>query len=238
MSVEYEITHNKESVDYVSGNLANMASNQTLSLANRESIERNGVAITDLISCKSSDIKSSIERNSNNISIAIEKTRGDIITSNERISGDVGLLVNQSSSDIQISQEKISSEIKQIILENSNTSGLFSKDLQLNLCKITEQLTLQASENVNKVESCLNDVKSHLEMSISKINSTIHIEALKTIQILSAQMLDCCCQLKEMMTATTNATHQLVKEIENTRIKDALQSANMEIFMKKFSKDV
>lgn len=231
MSVE--ITNSKE----LELNLANMASNQALSLANRESIERNGNVISDLISCKSADTVSIIERNNSNISVSIEKCRGDIITSNEKISGDVGLLVQQSSSEIQISQEKSSNEIKKVILESDKNLYIVGKDIQLDLCKVTEQLTLQAAGNVSKVENCINDVKSHLELSISKVNSIIHIEALKTIQILSAQMLDCCCQLKEMMTATTNATHQLVKEIENTRIKDALQSANMEIFMKKFSKD-
>lgn len=238
MSLEYEITNKEFDLSsIINGNLANMASNQTLSLANRESIERNGIAISDLVSHKNSEMLSSIERNSNLISVSIEKSRGDIINNNERLNGDVGLLVQQCSSDTQLYQEKLSSEIKHIISDTNSTIIVSTKDIQLDLCKVTEQLTLQASENVNKVECCINDVKNHLELNISKVNSVIHLESLKIVQILSAQMLECCCQLKEMMTATTNATHQLVKEIENTRIKEALQSANMELFLKKYIKE-
>ena len=79
----------------------------------------------------------------------------------------------------------------------------------------------------------LSSVKTQLELQISNITSNIQLESLKSIQTLTAQMIQCCCDIKDLMTITTNATQNLIREIENTRVKDALQSANMEIFMKK-----
>jgi hypothetical protein len=37
------------------------------------------------------------------------------------------------------------------------------------------------------------------------------------------------------MTTTKHATQQLIRELENSRMKDALANANMELMMKKFS---
>lgn len=238
-SVEYEIS--KDPIDLGpiidsqnNNNLANMASNQTLFLANRDAIERVGLSTIDIVSKSNNDSIACIERNGSANILSTEKARGDIIISLEKNTGDIKNVIYDVSGNLQLSQEKILGDTKQIILENHNNQISLSKEIQLDLCKLTEKLTLQASENVGKVEVYINNVNHNLDLQIANLSSTIHLEALNNIKILSAQMIECCCELKEMMTATTNATHQLIKEMESNRMKDALQNATMELMMKKY----
>lgn len=238
MSVEYEITK-EPNIDLSSIidsqnslNLANMASNQTLLLANRDAIERVGLLSVDYISKSSIDIISAI--NNNNSLISIEKARGDIIDNTSKNTNSIEKLIQSSSNDILLSLNTTNISLRDIIFTNHKDIITNNKDLDINICKITEGLSLQASENVNKIELSLSNVKTQLELQISNITASIQLESLKSIQTLTSQMIQCCCDIKEMMTITTNATQNLIRELENTRVKDALQSANMEIFMKKF----
>ena len=236
MSVEYEIS--KDNID-LSGiidsqnniNLSNMASNQTLFLANRDAIERVGIFTGDAISKSSSDIISAI--NNNSALISIEKAKSDILDSTNKNTNSIEKIIQASSNEIKISLNTIESGIHDILLTNYKDLITNSKDLEISLHKANEKINIQATENVNKIELGLINVKTQLELQISNITASIQIESLKSIQTLTAQMLVCCCDIKDMMTITTNATQNLIRELENTRVKDALQAANMEIFMKK-----
>jgi hypothetical protein len=241
-SVEYEITPNKESVDVAaiidsqnSNNLANMATSQSFFLANRDAIERAAIVANDASNRNGSEILAAVERNGSEASVSIERSKGDIISSIDKTVGTIENSVNKISTDILLSQEKGNSDIKQIISENQSVIISSNKDIQLELCKATERLTVQASENIGKVELCVNDIKHHIELQIAEVISQLHLEALNNIKVLSSQMMECCCELKEMMTATNHATQQLIRELENNRMKDALANANMELMMKKFN---
>jgi hypothetical protein len=237
MSVEYEIS--KDNID-LSGiiesqhniNLSNMASNQTLFLANKDAIERIGIFTGDAISKSSSDIISAI--NNNSALISIEKAKCDILDCTNKNTNSIEKIIQVSSNEIKISLSAIESGIHDILLTNYKDLITNSKDLEISLHKANEKINIQATENVNKIELGLINVKTQLELQISNITASIQIESLKSIQTLTAQMLVCCCDIKDMMTITTNATQNLIRELENTRVKDALQTANMEIFMKKF----
>jgi len=241
-SVEYEISPNKESIDITpiidsqnNNNLANMASSQTFFLANRDAIERVGITASESSNRNGSEVLAAVERNGTDNLVSIEKSRGDIISIIEKNTGDIQLTINKNSNDLQVSQEKLSSDIKQTILENQSATIVSNKDIQLELCKATEKLTLQATENIGKVEVYISDIKRHIDLQIADIISQLHLEALNNIKVLSSQMMECCCELKEMMTTTNHATQQLIRELETNRMKDALASANMEIMMKKFT---
>lgn len=238
-SVEYEIKDNNIDLSAIIDsqnniNLANMASNQTLFIANRDAIERVGIATVDAIERNTADIVAAVERNGSNLAVSVEKSRGDIISSISQSSGDIQTSIQKTANDIQLSQEQISSDTKQLLADNNTLNTTLNKDLQLELCKSTEKLTVQATENVGKVELCINGIKSHIELQIAQVLSSIQLESLNNIKVLSAQMLECCCNLKEMLATSTNATHQLIRELENTRVKDALANANMEMMMQKF----
>jgi hypothetical protein len=241
-AVEYEITPNKESVDVAaiidsqnSNNLANMATSQSFFLSNRDAIERAAITANDAANRNGSDILSAVERYGSENAVSIERTKGEIISSIDKTVGSIENTINKSSSDILVAQEKGNGDIKQLISETNNIVISSSKDIQLELCKTTEKLALQASENVGKVEGCIKDIKSHIELQVAEVISQLHLEALNNIKVLSAQMLECCCELKELVTTTNHATQQLVRELENNRMKDALNAANMELMMKKFS---
>jgi hypothetical protein len=241
-AVEYEITPSKDSVDISaiidsqnSNNLANMATNQSFFLSNRDAIERAGIVANDAANRNGSDVLSAVERHGSENAISIERSKGEIISVIEKDSGDIQNTINKLSTDIMVSQEKGNSDIKQLISETQNVVVTSNKDIQLELCKTTEKLTVQASENIGRVELCINDIKRHIELQISEVISQLHLEALNNIKVLSSQMMECCCELKEMMTTTNHATQQLIRELENNRMKDALANANMELMMKKFS---
>jgi hypothetical protein len=241
-TVEYEITPNKESVDVAAiidsqnnNNLANMATSQSFFLSNRDAIERAAFVANDASNRNGSEILAVVERNGSEASVSIERSKGDIISSIDKTVGTIENSVNKISTDILLSQEKGNSDIKQIISETQSVVISSNKDIQLELCKVTEKLTVQASENIGKVELCVSDIKHHIELQIAEVISQLHLEALNNIKVLSSQMMECCCDLKEMMTATNHATQQLIRELENNRMKDALANANMELMMKKFS---
>jgi hypothetical protein len=240
-AVEYEITPNKESVDISaiidsqnSNNLANMATNQSFFLSNRDAIERAAIVANDAANRNGSEILAAVEKHGCENGMSIERSKGEVISSIDKTVGNIETSINKSSSDILISYEKGNSDIKQLISESQNLTVSSSKDIQLELCKSTEKLTLQASENVGKVECCIKDIKSHIDLQIAEVISQLHLEALNNIKVLSSQMMECCCELKELMISTNHATQQLVRELENNRMKDALTSANMELMMKKF----
>lgn len=241
-SVEYEITPNKDSVDISaiidsqnSNNLANMATNQSFFLSNRDAIERAAITADAAANRNGSEILSAVERHGCENAISLEKSKGDIISVIEKDTGEIQNAINKLNTDVLVSQEKGNSDIKQIVSDTQNLVVSSSKDIQLELCKVTEKLTLQASENVGKVEICIKDIKSHIDLQIAEVLSQLHLEALNNIKVLSEQMVSCCCELKELVTATNHATQQLVRELENNRMKDALNSANMELMMKKFN---
>lgn len=241
-SVEYEITPNKESVDVAaiidsqnSNNLANMATSQSFFLSNRDAIERAGIVANDAANRNGSEILAAVERHGCENNISIERTKGEIISSVDKTVGSIESSINKLSTDILVAQEKGNGDIKQLISETNNLTVSSSKDIQLELCKATEKLTVQASENIGKVELCISDIKRHIEVQIAEVISQLHLEALNNIKVLSSQMMECCCELKEMMSTTNHATQQLIRELENTRMKDALANANMELMMKKFS---
>lgn len=239
--VEYEIS--KDNTDTIVStiidsqnniNLANMASSQTLFLANRDAIERVNNTVVDSVCKATSESISCIERNGSSSILSVEKAKGDI-----------SIILEKNTSDLRTSMYDISNNIisnisdtNKILIDNNinqiSLSTEIKSDIQLDLCKLTEKLTLQASENVSKVEICVNKIDSNINLQIANLSSTIHLEALNNIKVLSAQMIECCCELKEMMTKTTNATHQLIREMENNRMNGALQSANMELMMKKY----
>lgn len=241
-SVEYEISPNKESIDLTpiidsqnNNNLANMASSQGFFLANRDAIERVGITAAESSNRNGSEVLAAVERNGTENLVSTEKARGDIISIIEKNTGDIQLSVNKGYNDIQVSQEKLAGDIKQSIMESQTANLSLNKDFQIELCKTTERLTLQASENIGKVEVYINDIKSHIDLQIAEVISQLHLEALNNIKVLSSQMMECCCELKEMMSTTNHATQQLIRELESNRMKDALANANMEIMMKKFA---
>jgi hypothetical protein len=241
-SLEYEITPNKESVDVAaiidsqnSNNLANMATSQSFFLSNRDAIERAGIVANDAANRNGSDVLAAVERHGCENNVSIERSKGDVISAIDKTVGSIETSISRASTDILLSQEKGNGDIKQLISETNNLTISSSKDIQLELCKVTEKLSLQASENVGKVEGCIKDIKSHIELQVAEVISQLHLEALNNIKVLSAQMLECCCELKELVNTTNHATQQLVRELENSRMKDALANANMELMMKKFT---
>lgn len=238
MSVEYEISKGVDLSCILESqnslNLANMASNQTFFLANRDAIDRNNIITLDSITKSSSDIILSINTGNTAALITIEKVRGDIICNSNTIGSDIEKLIFTSLTSVQAENSKRDIETRSIL--SANNTNLLSniKDSETIVCNVIAVQSMESTKQVGNLELCLNNVKTHLELQIAQVSANIQVESLKSIQVLTAQMLQCCCELKEMLTLTTNTTQQLIRELDNTRIKDNLNTVNMEILMKKF----
>jgi hypothetical protein len=98
----------------------------------------------------------------------------------------------------------------------------------LGICDNTGKLSLQASSNAGKVELDISKVKAQLEFQASQNTAAVQLEAVKNKASLSAQLAECCCELKQSVGAAAQETQKVLQEIENNRIRDALSAATTE----------
>jgi hypothetical protein len=209
-------------------NIANMAANERLtialddsisktSLANRESVERNG-----------SESRNATNNAAIAQALAIERTGANNVSAVERNSGYLMKSVEKNAGKIQTAQEKIAGETRNILGTNNTAAALLGKDIQLDISETTGKLSLQASQNVGKVELDINKVKAHLEFQASENTAALQLEAVKNKSSLSAQLAECCCELKQIVASSAQETQKVLQEIENNRVRDALAAANTE----------
>ena len=214
-------------------NLANMANNERLglnindniyrhSLANRESIERNSDWITN-----------SVERNSSNLMSAVERTGGAAVHATERSTNEITNLVQHTSSDIKTSQQAIAGETRKLVNEHHSKVVELNKDSVINDNQNTGKIQLQASQYFGKTELDIAGVKSKLEIQAAQNTANVQLEALKHKNEISAQLAECCCELKQIVQSSSQTTQQVLQEIENNRIRDALSAANTENLISK-----
>lgn len=78
----------------------------------------------------------------------------------------------------------------------------------------TAELRLQASQNTAK-----------LELQASNNLAAVQLEAMRNRTDLMQKMSDCCCELKERISTSEANVKDLIKALDNERIRDALKAA-------------
>ena len=218
-------------------NIANMAANERLTialddsiskseLANREAIERNGIATRE-----------STERNGVASQLAVSQNSSLNLLSTERNGATISSAIERTSGDIQTAQQRIAGETRQILGTNNTAAALLGKDIQLEVCNSTGKLSLQSSSNAGKVELDLRKLRTHLELQASHNTAAVQLEAVKNKSALAAQLAECCCELKQIVSGSAQDTQKVLQEIENNRIRDALTAANTENLISRISKE-
>lgn len=209
-------------------NIANMAANERLTIALDDSISKASFANREAIERNGSLAVASTERNGVATALAVERNGSAAVASTERNGAAVSMAIERTSGQIQTSQERIAGETRQIMSTNNTAAALLGKDIQLEVCDSTGKLSLQASNNAGKVELDIQKLKTHLELQASHNTAAVQLEAVKNKASLSAQLAECCCELKETVAGAAQSTQKVLQEIENNRIRDALSTANTE----------
>lgn len=209
-------------------NIANMAANERLSIAVDDTVDKHSLALREAIERNGLANSTATERASTATMLAVERTGSAAVASTERNGGVITNSIIRESGVIQTAQERIAGETRQVLSTNNTAAALLGKDIQLEICDNTGKLSLQASSNAGKVELDISKVKSQLEFQASQNTAAVQLEAVKHKASLSAQLAECCCELKQSVGAAAQETQKVLQEIENNRIRDALSAATTE----------
>jgi hypothetical protein len=213
--------------------LANMANTERLGLNVTDNIYRASLANREAIERNADWTKDSVERNGTAIALAVERNGAGSILATERTTNEVTNLIARTTGEIKNTQQAIASETRQGINENHVAILANSKDILINDNQNTGKILLQASSNFGRTELDIGGVKSKLEIQAAQNVAQIQLEALKNKNSISAQLAECCCELKHIVQSSAQTTQQVLQEIENNRIRDALAAINTENLISK-----
>ncbi len=216
-------------------NLANMANAERFSLNINDNIYRSGLANRESIERNADWIMQGMDRDSNRLSDAIERNGSGAIHTTERAVNYITNLVQSQTTDIKHNQYSIAAETRQLINNHNSKAIEMNKDGIINDNINTGKIQLQASQYFGQSELDIASVKSKLEIQAAQNTSNIQLEALKNKNSLSAQLAECCCELKQIVKMSNQHTQQIIQDIENNRVRDALAAANTENLISKFN---
>jgi hypothetical protein len=216
-------------------NLANMANTDRLAIAVDESVHRQGHQVRDAVDRNSDWQRDAVNRNGSAALTAVLKTGSDILSSQERTSSRTVAAVERNGGEVKVAHQSIAQETRAQIFQHHISNQVGQKDIVINDNQNTGKIELQSSNYFGKTQLDISAVKSKLELQASNNTAAIQIESVKNKNTLSAQLAECCCELKQIVTSSAQSTQQVLHEIENNRIRDALSAATTENLISKLS---
>jgi hypothetical protein len=205
-------------------NVANMASAERLGFSIDDNIDKQSIALREAIERNALGNLTAIDRVGTAGALSTDRNGRDNIKATERNASSV----IRETGNIMTAQQAIANETRHILAINNTAAALAAKDIQLDICEQTGKLGLQSSENFGSLSSQVLDVKCKLEFQGAQNTAAIQLEALKNKMDLSAQLAECCCELKESVHSAAAQTQTVVREIESNRVRDALAAATTE----------
>lgn len=85
-------------------------------------------------------------------------------------------------------------------------------------------LNKQAIENTNELSINLHKLESNLSLQNANNKSFIQLEGIKTKNEILDKMKECCCEIQNKIDKSTCSIKELIKETDNTRLKDILRN--------------
>jgi hypothetical protein len=216
-------------------NIANMANNERLGLNINDNVYRSGLSNREAIERNSDWVKDAVERNGTALALAVERNGSSAVQATEKTTNEVTNLVARTTGEIKTAQQAIAGETRKLINHNNATTITATKDIVINDNQNTGKILLQASSNFGKTELDIGSVKSKLEVQAAQNVAQIQLEALKNKNSISAQLAECCCELKQIVQSSAQTTQQVLQEIESNRIRDALAAINTENLINKIA---
>jgi hypothetical protein len=216
-------------------NLANMANTERLGLNITDNVYRSSLANREAIERNSDWTKDAVERNGTALALAVERNGSAAVYATERTTNAVTNLLSHTTGEIKAAQQAIAGETRKQINEAHVSNLTATKDIVINDNQNAGKIQLQASQYFGKTELDIGHVKSKLELQAAQNVAHIQLEALKNKNSISAQLAECCCELKQIVQSSAQTTQQVLQEIENNRIRDALSAINTENLINKIS---
>lgn len=223
----------------------------------RTSVERNGSDTRTSVERNGSDTRTSVERNGGDTRTTVEKTSAAIMGSIERNAGegrlttvvtdaatrqfnsdmfrDVSVAVERNGNSIRAAESQNSFEIRKDISIVDRDVLLTSKDQLLESYRNKECLAAQAAANFNALQLEQHKIKECLTLQLQDAK----YEALKNKEALTAQLAECCCELKMHGKEHYGALKSQINDkscdiinafshTETTRLRDALNKCEFE----------
>jgi hypothetical protein len=117
----------------------------------------------------------------------------------------------------------------------SNQSANYFNNIQQNLIGVENSLgklydnhfqimNKQAIENTNDLKINLHKAESNLSLQNINNTSTIKLEGIKAKNEILDKMKECCCEIQNKIDKSTCSIKELIKETDNTRLKDILRN--------------
>jgi hypothetical protein len=209
-------------------NLANMANNERLGLNINDNVYRSHLANREAVERNADWTRDAVQVNGTATLLAVERTGAAGVNATERSTNELSNLITHNSGEIKTAQQAIAGETRKQISDNHTEVITSSKDILINENKNTGKILLQASNNAGKGELDITSVKTRLELQAAQNVAQVQLEALKNKNSISAQLAECCCELKQIVQNSAQTTQQVVQEIENNRVRDALAAINTE----------
>ena len=216
-------------------NLLNMAANERLNIAVNDSVYKHSLSNRDAIERNADLNRETTDRNATAIALAVERTGTASVYATQRSQNIISSLVEHSSGEITTAQQAIAGETRKMLGEHHSTTITLAKDGVINANQNTGKVLVQASDNFGHTQVGLNAIKGKLELQAAQNVAQIQLEAIKNKSSLSAQLAECCCELKQIVISSAQTTQQVLQEIENNRIRDSLSVANTENLISRLS---
>lgn len=105
----------------------------------------------------------------------------------------------------------------------SRQAGDYFAKSQVDLVKVENSLGRQADHNFASVQKQISDVGCRIELQGANNTAAIQIEALKNKGDIMQKLAECCCEVKEKISASSDSIKDLVKSYDTDRLRDALQ---------------
>jgi glutamine synthetase type III len=129
--------------------------------------------------------------------------------------------------------------VKETVAAYGNRSSDQHAALARDICSLGKDITVQAAGHYGslQLEASKNTGAIQLQAACNAKESLLEQSkwfalAEKTAMInkceLEAKLAACCCEIKEVVTGTANATQSLIQATEATRVRDALSAATTE----------
>jgi hypothetical protein len=215
--------------------LASMANTDRLGLNINDNIYRSSYANREAIERNADWTKDAVERNGTAIALAVERNGSAAVQATERTTNELTNLLARTTGEIKTAQQVIAGETRKQLNDNHATTVSATKDIVINDNQNTGKILLQASSNFGRTELDIGSVKSKLEVQAAQNVAQIQLEALKNKNSISAQLAECCCELKHIVQSSAQTTQQVLQEIESNRIRDALAAINTENLINKLA---
>lgn len=138
----------------------------------------------------------------------------------------------QAAADTASIKHQQYEDSKQLLLQNCgdtdrilSQSAFHFKDILLQNCNDTASIKMQAEIHAKDAALAARDL-IHLA---DKNTAAIQIEALKNKEELARQIAECCCENKALILETSHKTEDLVRKLDEQRLRDELAKAREEL---------